>query len=44
MEIDPLLGVMPYQAREIAFGLGLSAVDKLSSSLKIMMQMGPNVC
>jgi succinyl-CoA synthetase beta subunit len=39
MEIDPLLGVMPYQAREVAFNLGLSA-GQVKQFVKIMIQMG----
>mgnify|MGYP000146197937 CR=1 FL=1 len=39
MEIDPLLGVMPFQAREVAFALGLSA-GQIKQFVKIMMQVG----
>lgn len=39
MEIDPMLGVMPYQAREVAFGLELSA-GQVKQFVKLMMQMG----
>lgn len=39
MEIDPMLGVMPYQAREVAFGLELSA-GQVKQFVKIMMQLG----
>lgn len=37
--IDPLLGVMPYQCREIAFGLKLSG-DVMKQFTKIIMQIG----
>ena len=39
MEIDPMLGVMPYQAREMAFSLGLSA-GQVKQFVKIMVNMG----
>ena len=39
MEIDPLLGVMPFQAREVAFALGLSA-GQIKQFVKIMIQIG----
>jgi succinyl-CoA synthetase beta subunit len=38
-EIDPMLGVMPYQAREVAFELGLSA-GQIKQFVKLMMQLG----
>lgn len=39
MEIDPLLGVMPFQAREVAFALDLSS-GQIKQFVKLMMQMG----
>ena len=39
MEIDPMLGVMPYQAREVAFALELSA-GQIKQFVKMMMQLG----
>lgn len=37
--IDPLLGVMPHQAREIGFALGLNA-DQLKDFSKILLGLG----
>ena len=39
MAIDPMVGVMPFQAREVAFALGLSA-GQIKQFVKIMVQMG----
>ena len=37
--VDPLLGVMPYQCREIAFGLGLKD-QQIKQFTKLMMGLG----
>jgi len=37
--VDPLVGVMPYQAREIAFGLELQG-DQVKQMTKILMGLG----
>jgi succinyl-CoA synthetase beta subunit len=39
MDIDPMLGVMPFQAREVAFALDLSA-GQIKQFVKLMMQLG----
>lgn len=39
VEVDPMLGVMPFQAREVGFKLGLS-VEQISAFTKIMMNLG----
>lgn len=37
--VDPLVGVMPYQARELGFALGLNA-DQLKDFTKILLGLG----
>lgn len=37
--VDPMLGVMPYQAREVGFKLGLS-LEQIASFTKIMVNLG----
>jgi succinyl-CoA synthetase beta subunit len=37
--IDPLVGVMPYQARELAFGMGLEG-DQIKQFSKLMLGLG----
>lgn len=37
--VDPLVGVMPYQARELGFGLDLNS-DQLKQFTHILMQLG----
>lgn len=37
--IDPLMGVLPYQARQLAFKLGLSA-EQMKEFSKILIQLG----
>jgi len=37
--VDPLLGVQPYQARELAFGLGLAG-DQIKQFTKILLGLG----
>lgn len=37
--IDPISGVMPYQARELAFGLGLKG-DQISQFTKLLVGLG----
>jgi len=39
VEVDPMLGVMPYQAREVGFKLGL-AVEQINVFTKIMLNLG----
>lgn len=39
VEVDPMLGVMPYQARELGFKLGL-AVEQINVFTKIMLNLG----
>jgi succinyl-CoA synthetase beta subunit len=39
VEVDPMLGVMPYQAREVGFKLNLS-VEQIASFTKIMVNLG----
>jgi len=39
VEVDPMLGVMPYQAREVGFKLNLT-VEQIASFTKIMMNLG----
>ncbi len=41
--VDPLVGVMPYQAREVGFALGLTA-DQIKQFIPIMLGLGQNVC
>src|SRR5690606_14328389 len=37
--VDPALGLMPYQARNIAFELGLSKPDELKNATAFMMAL-----
>ncbi|MCH9717458.1 MAG: ADP-forming succinate--CoA ligase subunit beta [Gammaproteobacteria bacterium] len=39
VEMDPMLGVMPYQCREVGFALGLTA-PQIQQLTKIMMKLG----
>jgi succinyl-CoA synthetase beta subunit len=39
VEVDPMLGVMPFQAREVGFKLNLT-VEQIASFTKIMMNLG----
>jgi succinyl-CoA synthetase beta subunit len=39
VEVDPMLGVMPYQAREVGFKLGLN-LEQIASFTKIMVNLG----
>lgn len=39
VEVDPMLGVMPFQAREVAFQLGLS-LEQMSVFTKLMINLG----
>ncbi|HBB53046.1 MAG TPA: ADP-forming succinate--CoA ligase subunit beta [Legionellales bacterium] len=39
VEVDPMLGVMPYQAREVGFQLGLS-LEQIGVFTKLMMNLG----
>ena len=39
VEVDPMLGVMPYQAREVGFKLGLN-LEQISAFTKIMVNLG----
>lgn len=39
IHVDPLLGVMPYQCRDLAFGLGLKG-DQIKQFTKIAMGLG----
>lgn len=39
VEVDPMLGVMPYQAREVGFKLNLS-VEQIAAFTKIMINLG----
>lgn len=39
IEVDPLVGVMPYQGRELAFQLGLKG-DQIKQFVKILMGLG----
>lgn len=39
VEVDPMLGVMPYQAREVGFKLNLS-VEQIATFTKIMINLG----
>jgi succinyl-CoA synthetase beta subunit len=35
--VDPVVGLLPYQCRQIAFGLGLSSKEQLAALTRIMM-------
>lgn len=39
VEVDPMLGVMPYQAREVGFKLGLN-VEQIAIFTKLMVNLG----
>lgn len=39
VEVDPMLGVMPFQAREVGFKLGLS-IEQIAEFTKIMINLG----
>ena len=39
VEVDPMLGVMPFQAREVGFKLGLT-IDQIAEFTKIMINLG----
>lgn len=39
VEVDPMLGVMPFQAREVGFKLGLT-LEQVGQFTKIMMNLG----
>lgn len=39
VEVDPMLGVMPFQAREVGFKLGLN-LEQVGQFTKIMMNLG----
>ena len=39
VEVDPMLGVMPYQARAVGFKLGLN-LEQISAFTKIMVNLG----
>lgn len=39
VEVDPMLGVMPYQAREVGFQLGLS-LEQIGVFTKLMVNLG----